>query len=549
MAKNNKNVAKKTQPVPQKTQPVPPKTQPVAKKDINAITNNIKLNNISKLNSDDILFYLNNVTQNANIKYTDIKGSLKYIRDIVLSSKYYDLYYNKTLYSSVSIYYILLLIPFYLNYPRMYNAKYSILGAFVAIIGIITNIKNSYQMFIKYILSYFIILFLLISLIFKFIFNKFDMVSIFIIFFITALTFNYIIRMVIPLAFKNIIPKINKDKLKKYNNNTIRKFDDNINNAINILKQKEKITYISNNQQFYLYIATFDISNDIYYKISDFITNIFQPIISVIILFLLGKSLNSWKNLDGIKLCPIIGFDSERPYFNCNSNYILPAKLYNDFNKETLPNLLKIYKPKFLNRDGLTMVKLKFYEGLYGEQMNAIKNLETSVKSNNPPLTKGEDNRLYGIILGTISTWMLIGRNLLSPMYFSKLFSFRSSRANMYKKYYDVIKNDTNLWSFVSMGTDNTYFEEILDTKYNEFMKNNGSGANKNMSQFDNNLKSDSNILMKIFRIVLFFIYTNIFYLFNNVVFGTIFVPTYINLIITAVITIFLIFIYSKVIK
>jgi hypothetical protein len=144
---------------------------------------------------------------------------------------------------------------------------------------------------------------------------------------------------------------------------------------------------------------------------------------------------------------------------------------------------------------------------------------------------------------------MLIGRNLLSPMYFSKLFSFRSSRANMYKKYYDVIKNDTNLWSIVCMGTDNTYFEEILDNKYNEFMKNNGSGANKNMSQFDNDLKSDSNILMKIFRIVLFFIYTNIFYLFNNVVFGTIFVPTFINLIITAVITIFLIFIYSKVIK
>ena len=159
------------------------------------------------------------------------------------------------------------------------------------------------------------------------------------------------------------------------------------------------------------------------------------------------------------------------------------------------------------------------------------------------------ESTLYGTILGVISTWILIGRNILSPMYFSKLLSLRNSRENMYKKYYDTIKNDSNLWNFVSMGTDSTYFEELLDNKYNEFMKNNGTDTNKNMSQFDNELKADSSIFLKIIRIILFFVYINLFYLFNNVVFGTIFVPTFINLIIVAVIVVILILIYSKVIR
>ena len=583
----------------------------VEKKDINLITNLIKTNSKDKLKSDDLIYYLNSVTKNDKLKYTDVKGTVSYINKLILGSKYYDLYYNKTIYSSVGILYLFLLLPFYLNYPRLYNAKYSIFLSFISIIVLISQVKSNYDPFIKITLFYFIILFLLISIVFIFIFKKFDIVSIFIIFFVTTIIFNYIIRIVLPFLVKNIIPKKNKKK-------DFTVYNDNISNALNLLVQKETSIKITDNQQFYIFLTTFDISNSIVYKISDFVTNLIQPIIVIIILFCLGNILNGMANESGIKLCPIIGLDNNRPYFNCNSNYILPDKIINDFNNETKENFIKVYKPKFMcdingSNNDIKMVKLKVYEGIYGLQMNAMKNLEKSLsqpsenplspndpsapsatnislsvnnpsapsapetlinnplllnksKKNNRPIENPveENNKvkavmiggatttsypptLYGKIIGLISTWILIGRNILSPMYFSQLFSIKSSRNNIYKKYYDAIKNDSNIWSFVCMGTDLSYYEEYIDTSYNKFMNNVKSGTKEqNMSLFNKEMVSSSNIFIKILRCILFFIYFFIFYTFNNVIFGTLFIPTFFNLIIAIVVMIILLLLFSK---
>lgn len=582
----------------------------VEKKDINLITNLIKTNSKDKLKSDDLIFYLNSVTKNDKLKYTDVKGTVSYINKLILGSKYYDLYYNKTIYSSVGILYLFLLLPFYLNYPRLYNAKYSIFLSFISIIVLISQVKSNYDSFIKITLFYFIILFLLISIVFIFIFKKFDIVSLFIIFFVTTIIFNYIIRIVLPFLVKNIIPKKNKKK-------DFTVYNDNISNALNLLVQKETSIKITDNQQFYIFLTTFDISNSIVYKISDFVTNLIQPIIVIIILFCLGNILNGMANESGIKLCPIIGLDNNRPYFNCNSNYILPDKIINDFNNETKENFIKVYKPKFIcdingSNNDIKMVKLKVYEGIFGLQMNAMKNLEKSLSQpsenplspndqsapsatnislsvndpsapetliNNPLLNKSkkinrtnrpienpveENNKvkavmiggatttsypptLYGKIIGLISTWILIGRNILSPMYFSQLFSIKSSRNNIYKKYYDAIKNDSNIWSFVCIGTDLSYYEEYIDTSYNKFMNNVKSGTKEqNMSLFNKEMVSSSNIFIKILRCILFFIYFFIFYTFNNVIFGTLFIPTFFNLIIAIIVMIILLLLFSK---
>jgi hypothetical protein len=586
----------------------------VEKKDINLITNLIKTNSKDKLKSDDLIYYLNSVTKNDKLKYTDVKGTVSYINKLILGSKYYDLYYNKTSYSSVRILYLFLLLPFYLNYPRLYNAKYSIFISFISIIVLIAQVKSNYDPFIKITLLYFIILFLLISIVFIFIFKKFDIVSIFIIFFLTTIIFNYIVRIVLPFLVKNIIPKKNKKK-------DFTVYNDNISNALNMLVQKETSIKITDNQQFYIFLTTFDISNSIVYKISDFVTNLFQPIIVIIILFCLGNILNGMANKDNIKLCPIIGIDNDRPYFNCNSNYILPDKIINDFNNETKENFIKVYKPKFMcdingSNNDIKMVKLKVYEGIYGFQMNAMKNLEKSLSQpsenplspndpsapsapnislsvndpsaqsapetliNNPLLLNKskknnrtnrpienpveENNKvkavmiggatttsypptLYGKIIGLISTWILIGRSILSPMYFSLLFSIKSSRDNIYKKYYDAIKNDSNIWSFVCMGTDLSYYENYIDSSYNKFMNNVNSGTKEqNMSLFNKEMVSSSNIFIKILRCILFFIYFFIFYTFNNVIFGTLFIPTFFNLIIAIVVMIILLLLFSK---
>ena len=130
----------------------------VEKKDINLITNLIKTNSKDKLKSDDLIYYLNSVTKNDKLKYTDVKGTVSYINKLILGSKYYDLYYNKTIYSSVGILYLFLLLPFYLNYPRLYNAKYSIFLSFISIIVLISQVKSNYDPFIKITLFYFIIL-------------------------------------------------------------------------------------------------------------------------------------------------------------------------------------------------------------------------------------------------------------------------------------------------------------------------------------------------------------------------------------------------------
>jgi hypothetical protein len=132
-------------------------------------------------------------------------------------------------------------------------------------------------------------------------------------------------------------------------------------------------------------------------------------------------------------------------------------------------------------------------------------------------------------------------------MYFSLLFSIKSSRDNIYKKYYDAIKNDSNIWSFVCMGTDLSYYENYIDSSYNKFMNNVKSGTKEqNMSLFNKEMVSSSNIFIKILRCILFFIYFFIFYTFNNVIFGTLFVPTFFNLIIAIVVMIILLLLFSK---
>lgn len=502
---------------------------------LNIIVNKLKKNQTDSLSVKDLLFYLNSVSNNKSINENNINNTIKFINDISISSNYFDIYYNKFLYSNNFIYYLLLLLPFYLNYPRLYNAKFSVFFGLIAMMILIDNIKKTYKPFLgNFTMSFFILIFIIISLFFIIFLKKFDIITVYIIFVISVIIVNYLFRLIIPLLFKNIVPIEN-------NNIKFTNFNDDINNAINALKKKNKNIIINDNQQFYIFLTRFNIGNNNNY-ISDFFTNLIQPFISILIIYNIGLFLNDIKIDDNIKLIPIIGFQ-ENKYFDCNSNYILPPNFNIIQDKEIKENILKIYKPVFINDNNEIKMKLNYFlENLYGQKVNDIDLIKNSINNIHPIDTDhiqyNDSTKLYTIIIKLISTWILIGRSILSPLYLSQIFSNSTLKYDAFNKYYDTVKNEDNIWRYVCLGTDLSYFEDVFENKFKTFME-----TNQNATNFDNQFKLKSSFKDKFIRIFFIILYFIGFNFFNNSIFGSLFKPTYINLIISFIILFIFLFI------
>jgi hypothetical protein len=119
----------------------------------------------------------------------------------------------------------------------------------------------------------------------------------------------------------------------------------------------------------YSYLTVFQIGENTN-KISNFLTNLFSPFLSISILYLLGNFLNK------LEYFPIIGFNNEsKNFLSCQANYILPKELNVDllihniidkynFDENTYDNiqkafvrisneLLEKYNPKFMNLNNI----------------------------------------------------------------------------------------------------------------------------------------------------------------------------------------------------
>ena len=301
----------------------------------NKIEDALRTKNIDKIKTKDLIFYLYKNTNNNELNNN--KNLQHYFYKINFSYYYENIFSNTSNYSTVSMYLVGLLIPFYICYPRFYN-----LGTMGFLIGLTSfmllyqHIHSLYGAFFPSASRLFIILSLVLYFVFFPLLNKLNHISLF---FMTCIVsfiiINYIYRVTLTLPFKSNI----------YNKLNVTYKDDK--NYIEYNELNEKVCkeiidrfnlQLPSGRMLYSYLTVFKIGDN-KNKISDFCTNLFYPFLSLFYVVLLSSFLNNLKIDYGnqkIQPVPIIGLtESSKNYSTCQANYVLPIEYnYHLFMKE-----------------------------------------------------------------------------------------------------------------------------------------------------------------------------------------------------------------------
>ena len=343
---------------------------------VNKIELNIKNKDIAKISNDDLLYYLYYNSNNKDINPKNGKKSTtNYLTLINNSFVFENIFVNKGNYTTIIYSIIGLLIPFYYYFPRMYNV-----GVFVIIIGLLSffNLASTtstlYSHFFSKISYLYYGLTVFIYIIFFILLNKLNHISLF---FISAvlsfIIINYIGRFLLLLQTEN--NKYNKYSASYKDNNNYKQYNSNIEIVCIEVNKRYKLNLPSGNM-LYSYLTVFEIKESKTNKIIDFIMTIIGPIISIIILYLLGNLLKDFKDeklkdksQEYLKLLPIIGINElSNKYLTCQANYILPDELNIDF---LIDEFLTEYKNQY---DSETMNKIiKALKRISGELLERYK--------------------------------------------------------------------------------------------------------------------------------------------------------------------------------
>jgi len=341
---------------------------------INNIEYNLK-NNPDSISDNDLFYYLFCNTKNNKINYNDLNITKQYLYNINISFFYENIFENKSNYGQIVACIIGLLLPFYYTYPKFYKLGTLIVFiGFISLISLYIKINQLYGFFFKNIGIYFLISTFLFYILFFICFNKLNHISLF---FISAiviyLIMTYILKIILTLPIEN--NKYNKFKAKINNNTNYTKYNLLLETTCLQIIKRYNLQLPSGNM-LYSYLSIFDI-NDNKNNISDFLTNMGGPIISILVLVLLKKFLSSLsfnipKFDNNFNLFPIIGDNSNSfKYMTCQANYILPKELNCDllvndyiekykFNNDIYGNIYKAfirisneiltkYSPKFIS--------------------------------------------------------------------------------------------------------------------------------------------------------------------------------------------------------
>jgi len=335
---------------------------------INNIENNLN-SNPSSISTSDLIYYLQYTSNNNQLNPNNIEETQTYLNQINNSYNYENIFVNTSNYTSIMYTYIGLLIPFYFFYPRFYNLN--TLGCLIGIISfviLLSLINKLYGSIFNNIAYVFFGLTFTIYILFFILLNKLNHISLFFISAIISFFFiNYVCRIILTVPTKN--NEYNQLKATMNNNTNYTQYNVLIEQACFQIIDRFNLKLPSGNM-LYSYLTVFDMGTNTN-KIADFMTNLFGPIISISMLYLLSKFLNNIKEND-INILPIIGLkeDSDKMIF-CQANYILPKELnvnllihsfldkYGFDNKlydkvqlalNRISNeLLKKYNPKFIN--------------------------------------------------------------------------------------------------------------------------------------------------------------------------------------------------------
>lgn len=279
----------------------------------------------TKLSDNDLIYYLKCKTNNDKLKADDLDSTKKYLNQIPISFAYENIFINTSNYGTITMILIGLLIPFYYFYPRFY--KIGFIGIFIGIISffsLFSKINNLYNIFFKNVGIFFIGLTLIIYILFFILLNKLNHVSLFFISAILSyLLISYFIRFLLTIPTKN--NPWNKYSASLNNNNNYTEYNLLLETCCFQIIDRYKLKLPSGNM-LYSYLTQFNIGENPN-KLSDFFTNLFGPIISLLLLWFLSYFLGILK-YENMNLFPLIGIlDDSKKYFTCEANYILPKEL------------------------------------------------------------------------------------------------------------------------------------------------------------------------------------------------------------------------------
>ena len=198
--------------------------------DFNKLEDNIRTKDISKIKTENLIHYLYLCSKNTDLKdFNNKKKINNYLYDINQSYYYENIFTNTGNYSSLSIYLIGLLIPYYYYYPRFYN-----LSGFVFMIGLISFISLYYQIntlfgaFFPSASRLFLIMSILFYGIFFLLLNKLNHISLFFISSIVSFVFvNYLYRVLLTVPSQG--NKYNKLNAEYKDEKNYIEYNENIN--------------------------------------------------------------------------------------------------------------------------------------------------------------------------------------------------------------------------------------------------------------------------------------------------------------------------------
>ncbi len=359
--------------------------------------------NISKIKTEDLVYYLKVKSQNEKLDANNMTTTMQYLNQIQISYLIENIFSNQTNYGTLAVGFVLMLVPFYYEYPQMYKGGFWTL--LVGLIGL-TFVMQALQ---KYSaigkmggwasgwfqkLEVWVILGALILYFGFFVtlcqLNHYSLFFICVIFMYLFVTF--VLRMVL---LSPILSNPYKEYRATYQfNANATAINSNIDDAAKELNQRLQLGMPSG-QMLYSYLAYFKIDKNPQY-IWDFISNLLQPFIVFGVLFLTGQFVNGYETIDPIgkngeivfQTMPLVGMNLEGlNYLGCQANYILPDEMNPD---KKIQEILteRCYDPE-LNRKLTNVLQqiaqdyLKMYQPLfYYEDANQSNNVVMTVSVN-----------------------------------------------------------------------------------------------------------------------------------------------------------------------
>jgi hypothetical protein len=309
---------------------------------VNSIEDQLKDKaNISKIKTEDLVYYLKVKSQNNKLDANDMNKTLSYLQQIQISYLIENIFSNQTNYGTLATGFVLMLVPFYYEYPQFYKGGFWTIAIGLLGMSMVMQSLQKYSnigkmggwasgwfqklevwVLLGALIVYFVFFVSLCQL------NHYSLFFISVIFMYLFVTF--ILRMI-------LLSPIQSNPYKEYratyqfNANAVP-INTNIDDAAKELNERLNLGMPSG-QMLYSYLAYFKIDENPQY-IWDFISNLIQPIMIFGVLLLTGQFVNGYETLQNeipFKTMPLVGMSAESlDFLECQANYILPDEMNPD---------------------------------------------------------------------------------------------------------------------------------------------------------------------------------------------------------------------------